>query len=110
MEIGIESGFTAWIGLMRTAQCTGAQQVRDLSHQIALGFIQSPEYAGKARTNSQYVEDLYDAILRRTAAPWEITYWLNELNTKTRAEVLQGFTNSGEFQGRVTEVIDAGCL
>jgi hypothetical protein len=57
-----------------------------------------------------YVEDLYDAVLRRAAAPWEINYWLNELNTKTREEVLQFFTNSPDFQGRVQAVIDAGCL
>jgi len=95
---------------MRTAQCTGEQQVRDLSYQIASLFVGSAEYEARGRTNSGFVEDLYDAILRRTAAPWEINYWFNELNTKSRLEVLQGFTGSAEFQTRVTAVIDAGCL
>jgi hypothetical protein len=96
---------------MRTAQCTGAQQVRDLSHQIALGFIQSAEYVLRARTNSQYVEDLYDAILRRGALPAEVSAWEALLNAGvTRVQVLQGFTDSPEFQIRVTEVIDAGCF
>jgi hypothetical protein len=105
-------GVVYWIDLMRNAQCTGAQQVRDLSHQIALGFIHSAEYIAMGRVNSQYVEDLYDAILRRAAAPSEITYWLNILNggTMTREQVLQGFTDSNEFQIRVQSVIDAGCL
>jgi hypothetical protein len=105
-------GFNFWLGQMRTAQCAGsAQQIRDLAHQEALGFIQSAEYIAMGRTNSQYVEDLYDAILRRAAAPSEITYWLNILNggMMTREQALQGFTDSNEFQTRVTVVIDAGC-
>jgi hypothetical protein len=96
---------------MRAAQCAGsAQQIRDLSHQIALGFIQSTEYIGMGRTNGQYVEDLYDAVLRRAAAPSEVNYWLNYLGTATREQALQGFTDSNEFQTRVQAVIDAGCL
>ena len=104
------AGFNAWFGLMRAAQCTGAQQVRDLSNQIALGFIQSAEYGLRARTNSQYVEDLYDAILRRGALPAEVSYWVTFLNTATREETLPFFTGSAEFYLSVTEVINAGCL
>jgi hypothetical protein len=103
-------GFNGYLGLMRTAQCTGAQQVRDLSNQIALGFIQSAEYGLRARTNSQYVEDLYDAILRRGALPAEVSYWVTFLNAATREETLPFFTGSPEFQTRVQTVIDAGCL
>jgi len=105
-------GFNSWLAQMRTAQCTGAQQVRDLSHQIASLFVASAEYEARGRTNSGYLEDLYDAILRRGAAPWEITYWLDILTagTMTRAQVLQAFTDSPEFQIRVQAVIDAGCL
>jgi len=75
-------------------------------------FVASAEYVARARTNSQYVEDLYDAILRRGAAPWEINYWLDTLNgaTMTREEVLEFFTESPEFQTRVQAVIDVGCL
>jgi len=106
------AGFNYWLVLMRAAQCAGAQQVRDLSHQIASLFVSSAEYVARGRMNSQYVEDLYDAILRRGAAPNEITYWLNILSggTMTREEVLLFFTNSPEFQIRVQAVIDAGCL
>jgi hypothetical protein len=103
-------GFNYWLGLMRTAQCTGAQQVRDLSYQIASLFVGSAEYGARGRTNSQFVEDLYDAILRRTAAPWEINYWVTYLGTATREQALQGFTGSAEFQTRVTAVINAGCF
>jgi hypothetical protein len=95
---------------MRDAQCTGAQQVRDLSHQIASLFVNSSEYGMRGRTNLEYVEDLYDAILRRGALPSEVSYWETFLNTATREQVLQFFTNSLEFEIRVQEVIDTGCL
>jgi len=103
-------GFNYWLGLIRTAQCMGAQQVRDLSHQIASLFVASAEYEARGRTNSGFVEDLYDAILRRAAAPWEVSYWVGFLNTATREQVLQGFTDSPEFQTRIQDIINAGCL
>jgi hypothetical protein len=56
------------------------------------------------------VEDLYDAVLRRAAAPTEVNFWLNYLSTHTREQALQGFTDSNEFKTRVQAVIDAGCL
>jgi hypothetical protein len=106
------AGFNFWLGLMRAAQCTGAQAVQDLSYQIALEFIQSAEYAAKARTNAGYVEDLYDAVMRRSASPDEVNYWVGVLDggTLTREQVLQLFAGSPEYQNRVTAVINQGCL
>ena len=95
---------------MRIAQCQGAQAVRDLSYQISIAFIQSAEYTARNRTNGEYVEDLYNAILRRGADPAGFQAWVNNLNTMSRQQVLQGFTNSVEFQTRVNAVIAAGCL
>ncbi len=105
-------GFDGWLGMMRTAQCSSSQAVRDLSNAIALGFIQSSEYALRNRTNQQFLEDLYDGILRRGATPAEFsswtTFWHNN-PSYTRAQILSLFTNSAEFQLRVQEIIDAGC-
>jgi hypothetical protein len=105
-------GFNFWLASMRTAQCAGAQQVQNVSSQIASSFFASAEYAARGRTNSGYVEDLYDAILRRGASPTETGYWLNVLTagTMTRQQVLQFFIDSAEFQTRVTAVINAGCF
>jgi hypothetical protein len=105
------AGFNSWLTQMRAAQCQGATQVRNLSTQIALQFTQSAEYTSRNRTNSEYVGDLYDAILRRDATPADVNYWINLLDTGTsRTQVLLSFTSSTEFQVRVTEVINAGCL
>jgi hypothetical protein len=83
-----------------------------LSSQIALGFLRSAEYTLRNRTNAQFVEDLYNGILRRGAVPEEINYWVNFLDkgTYSREQELAFFTSSEEFQLRVQEVIEAGCL
>jgi hypothetical protein len=106
------AGFNSYLALMRTAQCSGPQQVRDLSGQVALGFLGSAEYTLCKRTNAQFVEDLYNGILRRGAVPEEINYWVNFLDSGTynREQELAFFTSSDEFQLRVQEVIEAGCL
>jgi hypothetical protein len=104
------AGFNYWLGQMRTAQCSGsAQQIRDLSYQLSLLFIQSTEYGLRNRSDSQFIEDLYNAILRRGGDPAGFVGWVNALRTQTRTQVLQAFTSCAEFQFRVTEVINAGC-
>ena len=97
---------------MRDAQCSGAEAVRSLSHTIASGFVTSQEYALRNRTNKEYVEDLYNGILRRGASVEEFEYWVGFLNAGTYdwEELLVYFTGSDEFQSRVQGVISAGCL
>ena len=97
---------------MKGAQCTGEQAVRDATYQIALAFVQSAEYGLRGRDNWAYVEDLYNGILRRGADPGGYLHWVNLLNggAYTREQMLKEFTDSAEFQFRVQEVINAGCL
>ena len=105
-------GFNGWLSLMREAQCKGAGAVKDLSHSMVLGFITSPEYINKNRSNREYVEDLYNGILRRGAMAPEFDYWVDFLvaGTYSRKELLVFFTASIEFQGRVQRIIDIGCF
>ena len=105
-------GFNGWLDMMWNAQCTGAQAVRDLTYQIALAFVQSAEYALRNRNNQEYVEDLYNGILRRGADAAGFLNWVALLNNGTynREKLLQFFTDSPEFQLRVQEVINAGCM
>ncbi|MBI5675485.1 MAG: DUF4214 domain-containing protein [Nitrospirae bacterium] len=104
-------GFNSWLGEMQTAQCGGdPQAIRDLTSQIALNFLQSQEYANRNTSNSEYIEDLYNGILRRGADLAGYLYWLGALNGgTTRPAMLQLFVDSTEFQARVQQVIDAGC-
>ncbi|MBI5675735.1 MAG: DUF4214 domain-containing protein [Nitrospirae bacterium] len=107
-----DAGFNYLLGEMQTAQCSGnAQAIRDLTSQMALNFLNSQEYADRNTSNSEYIEDLYNGILRRGAELASYQAWLGALNggAYTRAEMLQLFVNSAEFQARVQQVIDAGC-
>ncbi|UCF93147.1 MAG: DUF4214 domain-containing protein [Desulfobacterales bacterium] len=98
------AGFRRWVAWMRDAMYTSQQAVRDLAHQIALGFVQSPEYALRARSDHEFLEDLYNGILRRGAQKEEFDGWLEYMRTgMTREQILQEFTNSAEFQLRVQE-------
>ena len=102
-------GFNAKLATMRIAQASDAAAVRSTTLAIALNFMTGPEYALRARTNAQFIEDCYNGILRRGALPAEIQGWMNLLtNGATRTQVLTGFVNSPEFQARVQHIIDAG--
>jgi hypothetical protein len=106
-----DAGFNSYLTQMRTAQCTGADAVKNLSYQIALSFVQSTEYAARNRDNTGYVEDLYNGILRRGGDCAGFTSWVSSLDSgATREDVLKSFTDSTEFQTRVNAVIAAGCI
>jgi uncharacterized repeat protein (TIGR02543 family) len=103
------TGFNAQLSVMRAAQASGAAAVRSTTLAIALNFAGGPEYALRARTNTQFIEDCYNGILRRGALAPEIQSWVTLLNNDaSRSEVLTGFVSSPEFQARVNQVIAAG--
>jgi hypothetical protein len=103
------TGFNVQLAVMRIAQASDAAAVRSTTLAIALNFMTGPEYALRARTNTQFIEDCYNGILRRGALPTEIQAWVDLLTGgATRTEVLTGFVNSPEFQARVDQVIAAG--
>ncbi len=96
----------------RKAQCTGAAAVTAEAEAISSGFATGPEYASRNRSNSQYVGDLYNAILRRGGDGPGVQFWIGVLNSGalTREQVRQQFVQGSEFQGRVQQIIAAGCL
>jgi hypothetical protein len=106
-------GFTAWVNNFRTAQCSGSPgaAVNSMVEAISSGFIGSGEYAGRNRSNAQYVGDLYNAFLRRGGDLGGVQFWINDLNTsaRTRENVRQNFIASAEFQARVAAVVAQGC-
>jgi len=107
-----DGGFNYWLALIQDAQCNAdPDTIRAIVHQIALDFTHSAEYASRGVDNSGFVVDEYDAILRRGGDYGGYQYWLNLLEdgSLTRDDELQFFVNSQEFQGRVQDVIDAGC-
>jgi len=107
-----DAGFGFWVQQFRQAQCTGAAAVTAQAESISSQFATGPEYAGRNRTNSQYLGDLYNAILRRGGDAAGVNFWKGLLdgNALTREQVRQQFVQGPEFQGRVAQIIAAGCL
>jgi hypothetical protein len=104
-------GFIFWLGQMRNAQCTGPAAVTNAATQIATNFNLSAEYASRARNNAEFIEDLYNGILRRGAEAAGFQFWVDLLNGATpRLDVLNAFIASPEFANRVNDVIAAGCV
>jgi bacillopeptidase F len=107
-----EEGFLFWRGMLRSAQCSGSEAVIRVCRAIAHLFLESPEYLGRSRTNGEYVEDLYNAILKRGPDIGGYLYWVGVLEDGilTRAQVLDSFLDSPEFSFRVDGVLEAGCV
>jgi hypothetical protein len=79
---------------------------------ISNAFMNGAEYAGRARTNSQFVGDLYTAFLRRGGDIGGVQFWLNQLASlgKTRDRERQDFLASTEFAARVAAISAATCI
>jgi hypothetical protein len=75
-------------------------------------FARSAGYLGRNRSNSQYVGDLYNAILRTGGDPPGVQFWIGTLDSGalTREQVRQYFVQSPGFQDRVQQIIAVGCL
>ena len=70
-------------------------------HQIANNFVASPEFRtkyGDNPTDEEYVSVLYQNVLNRTAADFEVDYYVNRLASGTfdRADALVSFSESPE--------------
>jgi hypothetical protein len=105
-------GFNYWLGQFRVAQCAGTGAVYAAVESTSSQFANSAEYLGRARTNPQYVGDLYNAILRRGGDLAGVQFWINQLNTgaSTRDSLRRQFLASPEFTNRVNAVIAQGCV
>ena len=107
-----QGGYDFWVQQFRTAQCQGAGPVNAAVEAISSSFPTGGEYASRARTNAQYVGDLYNSFLRRGGDLGGVRFWINQLDTfaMTREQVRQNFIASGEFQGRVNAIVAQGCV
>ena len=105
-------GFRYWLDRFQTAQCQGAVAVTAEVEAISSQFANSPEYLSRQRPNRDYLQDLYNAFLRRGAEVEGFNWWLNRLDTDdlSREQVRQHFVAAPEFQERVNQIIQQGCI
>ena len=104
-------GFNYWLGQFRQAQCQGGNAVNAAVERISSQFALGTEYANRARTDTQYVSDLYNAFLRRGGDVDGVKYWVDQLanHTRTREDVRRAMISSPEFQNRVSTMVAQGC-
>ena len=87
---------------------TSEAAVRELSASIAASFLNSAECQLRNLNDREFLEALYNGILRRGAMIEEFEYWLGHMDAgMSRDEVLDYFINSQEFQIRVQAIIDS---
>ncbi len=105
-----DGGLNYWIGQLRQAQCTGASALSNNADAISSQFLNSQEYANRARTNADFVADLYSSFFRRYADTASLQYWVTQLNNgATRDAIRHAFLTSSEFQSRLNAVLAVGC-
>jgi len=107
-----DGGFNNWVSQFRAAQCAGAGAVSARAEDISSTFANGSEYAARNRTNAQYVGDLYNSFLRRGGDLGGVQFWIGALdsNAITRDGARQQFIEGTEFQGRVANIVNQGCL
>jgi bacillolysin len=107
-----DAGFRFWERQFRAAQCAGGAEVIAATGNISAGFAVSPEHLARARSNGQYVADLYNAFLRRGADLAGVGFWIAQLDSgaMTRDQMRRQFLASPEFTARAEAIVAQGCL
>ncbi len=104
------AGLAYWIAQFRAAQCRSAVDLYNSADAISSQFLGSGEYASRARSDADFVADLYSAFLRRGGDLAGAQYWIELLRTGTsRDAVRRAFLDSPEFRARLAAVMAAGC-
>ena len=81
------------------------------AEEISRSFVDSPEYAARARSDAEFVGDLYLAFLTRGGDLQGVRYWIDRLAAgATRDEVRAAFLASPEVQARLYDAFWRTCL
>ena len=103
-------GLSYWLGQFRSAQCLAGNALANSATAISSLFQGSTEYAARARSNEDFVGDMYSAFLRRGGELGGVLFWVGRLAAGvSRDAVRQEFVASPEFQSRLATMAAAGC-
>jgi hypothetical protein len=105
------AGFSGWLGVIRQAQCQAATQVSTTLNTVLGAFFNSPEYGNRARSDRDFMGDVYNAYMRRGPGgdTGGFNFWVGQVPSMGRDGVRSQFVPSTEFQARVTAIVNAGC-
>src|SRR5438128_5946678 len=104
-----------WRDIIRAAYQQGQGSMLLAITEFGMTVFESAEYAGRNRTNSQYVSDLYYSYLMRAPEPCNPNdpncgpnYWANACNTIGREAVRNAFEEATEFRNIVATLTASG--
>ena len=105
-------GYDFYVGQFRGAQCSGTAAVNTQVDNISSGYLNSPEYSNRGRSNAQFMADMYNAFMRRGPDLAGMQFYVNQLATggKSREQIRVEFMASPEFGNRVNAIIAAPCV
>ncbi len=107
------AGYTYWDGQFRLAECgtNPASAVTATIDAVSSQFLSSAEYVARATSNSQFVDDLYYAMLQRGGDLEGFNFWVGQLIAGvTRDQLRQQFLTSPEMQAQSAAIAAQGCL
>lgn len=99
---------TYWNDILRTAYPQGQTAMLIAMRELGMTVFESAEYAGRNRSNHDYVYDLYKAFLMRDPDSGGWSYWENLAPQIGRENVRHGFEYSGEFSNLVATLTPNG--
>ena len=99
-----------WRGTVRTGQCNG--NTYGASDNVIYTFFTTAEYSNRARSNRQFMADLYEVYFRRAPDTGGFNYWTSQLDTgaMSRIDVMNTFFGTPEWQSRINDIASAGCV
>ena len=86
----------AWTGALSGAGVLASAKT------LVLGLLSSAEYVVRARTDVEFISDLYQGFFQHNSDDTGFAFWLANLAGSTRAAVALAFADSQEFQDIVT--------
>jgi len=101
-----ESGY--WTDIMRAAYSQGQTSMLLAMTEFGMTLFESAEYAGRNRTNHEYVFDLYETYLMRYPDQDGWDFWTSVCNSYGRGSVRNAFEESGEFHNIVATLQASG--
>jgi RHS repeat-associated protein len=86
-----------WVTQLRAAQGQGQAALLAQARSLGSTLFNSAEYAGRQRSDEEFVHDLYWGYLQRAADADGFLHWLDFTRTNGRAATITAFGQSTEF-------------
>ncbi len=97
-------GLAFWSGEAARVVGLGAD-VREVFFAMSIAFFGSPEYVGRATSDTQYLTDLYRTFFIREPDAPGLAFWQGELTAvQSRSALLNSFLFSTEFSNQMTSL------